>query len=146
MKFTNGDGAAPDAKFTATRTGKSVLLFYQASGRPPSGDPTTETPIVRVVETKTWQCRSRRSPNQRGDGDHRAPNSRQPAFDLAGLGTGYVFHEVANYNAETYDRQSVRGPIIPVNAINGGASPGTQDLVVVWYERADGILWPWKTG
>ncbi|MBL9135673.1 MAG: hypothetical protein JNK85_07390 [Verrucomicrobiales bacterium] len=142
VRYTNGDGAAPDAKFTATRAGKSVLLFYQASGRPPTGDPNTETPIVRVVETKIWNADS--ADLQTSAVTATIGTKLTSPFDSAGLGTGYVFHEVANYNAEIYDRQNVRGPIIPVNAINGGALPGTQDLVVVWYERADGILWPWK--
>ncbi|MCK6500541.1 MAG: hypothetical protein L6Q38_13790, partial [Nitrospira sp.] len=142
VRYTNGDGAAPDARFTATRGGKSVLLFYQASGRPPTGDPNTETPIVRVVETKIWNADS--ADLQTSAVTATIGTKLTSPFDSAGLGTGYVFHEVANYNAEIYDRQNVRGPIIPVNAINGGALPGTQDLVVVWYERADGILWPWK--
>ncbi|MCC7373410.1 MAG: hypothetical protein IT581_02050 [Verrucomicrobiales bacterium] len=142
VKYTSGDGAAPEGKFAATRTGKSVLLFYQAAGRPPIGDPNTETPIVRIVDTKIWNADQ--ADLQTSAVTATIGSKLTSTYDLAGLGTGYVFHEVANYNAEIYDRHNVRGPIIPVNAINGGALPGTQDLVVVWYERADDILWPWK--
>ncbi|MBN9691935.1 MAG: VCBS repeat-containing protein [Verrucomicrobia bacterium] len=62
-------------------------------------------------------------------------------YDQANRHTGYLIHPNANYNASLHDRAAVRGPIIPVNRLLREPSPQNQ-LIVVWYERRDGILWP----
>lgn len=65
--------------------------------------------------------------------------------DTAALGTGFVVTgETSRFNPQIYDRSLIAaaGPIIPVNKhFTGNAE---DDLTVVWYERADGILWPYQ--
>ena len=136
LKYTEATtGAAVDgSNFTATGPGKTVLLFGETSSTGRGG--AIETFRVRVVETKSW-------------------NDSLPAvqtaiigqkitsgYDTAGLGTGYLFFNAARYNASTYNRETVSGQIIPVNLFPTAGL--NEQLVVVWYERRDKIVWPYQ--
>ncbi len=129
-------GAAVDSqgRFTATGPGRSVLLFGEVNNTGRGG--TNETLRVRVVETKRW--------------DDQLPATQTAiigqqitsAYDTAGLGSGYVFFQNARYDPFVYDRTNIVGPIIPVNLDPAGGQD--HQLVVVWYERRDKILWPYQ--
>ncbi|MGZ4961100.1 MAG: PA14 domain-containing protein, partial [Limisphaerales bacterium] len=137
LKYTEPTtGAAVDSshQFTATGRGKTVLLFGELSSAGRGGQ--IETLRVRVVDTKAW-------------------NDSLPAiqtavigqaitssYDTAGLGTGYLFFPNARYNPFVYNRTTIKGPIIPVN-LNPTAG-ATEQLVVVWYEVRDTILWGYQ--
>ena len=59
------------------------------------------------------------------------------------LGTGYLFFPTRGvYNPFVYNRTTIKGPIIPVN-LNPTAG-ATEQLVVVWYEVRDTILWGYQ--
>ena len=131
-------GATVDSsnhKFTATGPGKSVLLFSETSS--PGRGGSIETLRVRVVETKNW--------NDQLPATQTAIIGKKitSAYDTAGLGTGYLFFPNARYNTSAYNRESVTGQIIPVN-LNPTATQNEQ-LVVVWYENRDKILWPYQS-
>lgn len=155
VKYTTGTGLAAGSRFTATTAGRSVLLFYKSlptAKTAATGDATRETVDVRVVETRFWND-AKPWPGVTAPSmllTQAAATIGEPlpgTLDLADLGTGYVFHEVANYNAQVYDRQNVKGPIIPVNGRLGGGSPdpaSDKELVVVWYETREGIHWPYQ--
>jgi|GEM_PF-485214 len=129
-------GATVDqnGNFSATGPGKTVLLFNETSKAGRGGVVVTER--VRVVETHNW--------------NDSLPNTQTAiigqkitsVFDTAGLGTGWIFFPNARYNASVYNTNTVSGPIIPVN-LNPTAGANNQ-LVVVWYESRDMILWPYQ--
>src|SRR6185436_16272631 len=131
---TTGAAITPEGGFTATGPGKTVLLFGEVSSDGRGGQ--LETLRVRVVNTKFWN-----------DG---LPAPETPLIgkkitstnDTARLDSGFVFFEKARYNPFIYDRINIHGPIIPVN-LNPTAQEDEQ-LVVVWYEQRDRILWPYK--
>ena len=137
MKFTEpttGAAASPEQGFTATGPGRTVLLFGEISSAGRAG--ALETLRVRVVNTRLW--------NDALPAPVTALIGQKitSAFDTAGLGTGFAFWEKARYNPFIYDRDQVRGPIIPVN-LHPTAMENEQ-LVVVWYEKRDKILWPYQ--
>ena len=137
LKYTEPTtGAAIDSngKFVATGPGKTVLLFNVTSSRGRGG--VVVTPRVRVVETHNW--------------NDNLPNTQTAIigkkitsdYDTAGLGCGYVYFPTARYNASTYNSNTITGQIIPVN-LNPTAGANDQ-LVVVWYQKADTIFWPYQ--
>ncbi|MCX6896822.1 MAG: PA14 domain-containing protein [Verrucomicrobia bacterium] len=137
LKFTEATtGAAVDqnGSFSATGPGKTVLLFNETSSIGRGGK--VITPRVRVVETKNW--------NDQLPATQNAVIGRKitSAYDTAGLGTGYLFFNKARYNTAIYSRDNLSGPIIPVNLFPT-AGPDEQ-LVVVWYESRDTMLWPYQ--
>ena len=141
LLYTEGDGTVVGKQFTAGETGRSVLLFYTKSSGVATGNPLTESAQVRVVNTAQWNANV---PVLASNAQTvRLAEPLPSRFDLAGLGTGYVVHRVSNYNPDIYDRQNLKGPIIPVNTQGGNPEPTDKDLVVVWYDRFDGIVWPY---
>ncbi len=169
IKYTENSAQVDGNKwFTATNSGKTVLLFgeIQRTGR---GVP-REFLKVRVVETKLWN-----------------DNAATPAtaiigrkitdpLDKAQLGTGYLmFTNKVRYNGFVYDatkldglaskdvynaaglqanppvtavadRSLLPGPIIPVNLHPGAKADNTDRIVVVWYQdplKHDRLLWPY---
>ena len=137
MQYTESTtGAAVDSnnRFTATGPGMTVLQFNETSSAGRGGS--IVTPRIRVVQTKNW--------------NDNLPNTQTAvigqkitsSYDTAGLGTGYLFFPNARYNANIYNRDTLTGPIIPVN-LNPTAG-SDQQLVVVWYENRDTILWPYQ--
>ncbi|MEY4916701.1 MAG: hypothetical protein RL616_614, partial [Verrucomicrobiota bacterium] len=138
LKYTEttaGGTVDADKKFTATGPGKSVLLFTESSSSGRGG--TIETLRVRVVETKIWS--DQLPATQTAIIGKKITSS----YDTAGRGTGFVFFNNARYDAATYSREAISGQIIPVN-LNPTAGPDEQ-LVVVWYEKRDTILWPYQS-
>ncbi len=137
LKYTESStGAAVDSQtnFTATGPGRTVLLFNETSSSGRSGK--IVTPRVRVVQTMNW------SDNLPATQTAVIGKKITSVYDTAGLGTGYLFSPNARYNASIYDRNKLTGPIIPVN-LNPTAGANDQ-LVVVWYENRDQILWPYQ--
>ncbi|MFM2296063.1 MAG: hypothetical protein RLZZ350_2476, partial [Verrucomicrobiota bacterium] len=138
VKFAEATtGAAVDnatKKFTATGPGKSVLLFTESTSNGRGGR--SENYRVRVVETKVW------TDNLPATQTAYIGSKITSPYDTAGLGTGALLFPGARYNADVYNRDAVTGPIIPVNLFPN-AGP-TEQLVVVWYERRDEILWPYQ--
>jgi len=137
LKYTETTtGAAVDSSgnFLATGPGMSVLQFTETSSSGRGGSVTT--PRIRVVQTKNWNDNL---PNTQNAVIGKKITS---SFDTAGLGTGYLFFPKARYNTAIYDRANLSGPIIPVN-LNPTAGADEQ-LVVVWYENRDKILWPYQ--
>ncbi|HEV2693592.1 MAG TPA: hypothetical protein VG347_11915, partial [Verrucomicrobiae bacterium] len=137
LKYTDSTtGATVDSSgnFTATGPGMTVLQFSETSSAGRGGS--IVTPRIRVVQTKNWS--------------DNLPNTQiavigtkiTSSYDTAGLGTGYLFYPNARYDAAIYNRDTLTGPIIPVN-LNPTAG-ATQQLVVVWYENRDKILWPYQ--
>ena len=129
-------GAAVDSSgmFTATGPGKTVLLFSELSSSGRGGQ--IQTLRVRVVETHYW------SDQLPATQDATIGQKITSSYDTAGLNTGFLFFPNVRYNASVYDRQKIQGPIIPVN-LYPSAGP-TEQMVVVWYEMRDKILWPYQ--
>jgi len=148
LKYQTGNAIAADKKYSAASAGKAVLLFSESSdtNQPAAGDLTRETLLVRVVETRMWNSAVDWAG---GVGMVKGPvpatigTKVSSAFDTAGIGTGYLIHRVANYNADLHDRARAVGPIIPVNR-SLVSPPAENELVVVWQERVNGILWPYQ--
>jgi len=171
LKYTNGNAAATGGQFESSSNGFAVLLFSRsdtpaATGGPASGNLNRETLQVRVAQTIVWDGMTF------GDGTTEAlPTqatiaTRVPSvvggknYDKAGIGTGFVVYPNARYNANIHDRSLVAdaGPIIPVNRHFEAPDAGSinrNDLVVFWYQKQDGMLWPdssikynavWPTG
>ncbi len=139
-QFTTGDGRAANGQFTASARGKSVLVFYRSPSGPAVGDATRETIEVRVVKTTLWTDATLAKQAATIGTKLISPDGASDP-----IGTGYVVQSGANYNADIYNPASVKGPIIPVNKLDSsGNSPSSSDLIVVWYQQVDGILWPYK--
>lgn len=137
LKYTEPTtSAAVDSSnnFTATGPGNTVLLFNETSSSGRGGQ--IQTYRVRVVQTKKW--------NDQLPATQVAYIGQKitSAYDTAGLGTGYLFFKNARYNPFIYNRDTITGPIIPVNLFPT-AGP-TEQLVVVWYENRDKITWPYQ--
>ncbi len=147
LRYQTGNLAVADKKFSASGAGKAVLLFSKSPQEdlPAVGDLTRETLVVRVVECRVWN-----SATDWGGGANMVEGPATAtigakvtsAFDTAGLGTGYLIHPNANYNADIYERERVSGPIIPVNRLVPARAEN--ELIVVWYEKRDDILWPYQ--
>lgn len=139
LNYTTGDGSAASGKFSATQAGRSVLLFYTSATGRAVGDPTKDAVVVRVVNTTLWNASTLAKRTATIGSKLTSPSSA----DVPGL--GYLINAGANYNAEIYDRTIPRGPIIPVNKLDSTSlTPGTSDLVIVWYQSVDGINWPYN--
>jgi len=139
--------------FTASGRDLSVLLFSRTDSnaipyQPATGNRSKETLYVRVVATTPWD-------EQPGGVNLTNPPASTLAYigtkltsshDTAGIGTGFVVYTNAPYNAFIYDRTKTAdaGPIIPVNR-QFRTQDLTRDLLVIWYERRDAILWPYTT-
>ncbi len=138
LKYAEKDAqVSPELAFTASKAGKSTLLFTRTGpGTAAAGDLEQESAYVRVVETRPWNVNKGTADVQIGEeitsGHH---DARTPH-------NGYVFWEKARYNANLYDRQTLQGPIFPVNR-QFTASP-SDDLLVIWYKVTDNISWPFK--
>ncbi|MBW8864294.1 MAG: hypothetical protein JF609_05100, partial [Verrucomicrobia bacterium] len=137
LKYTEPTtGAAVDSanNFSASGPGRTVLLFSETSSQGRGG--TIVTPRVRVVQTMNW------NDNLPATQPAIIGKKITSSFDTAGLGTGFLYYTNARYDAAIYDRNNVAGQIIPVN-LNPTAGANEQ-LVVVWYENRDKILWPYQ--
>ncbi len=134
LKYSENDAQIDSSnRFSAFNPGHTVLLFGEISSIGRSGQ--AETLRVRVVQTHNW---NESLPTASAVIGQQVTSS----YDTAGLETGYIFRDKAPYNVRLHDRASVTGPIFPVN-INPTGDPNKQ-LIVVWYERRDQILWPYQ--
>jgi len=135
IKYTeNQASTGGDKKFVAQNPGLTVLMFGELSEI--ARGQQRETFRVRVVETKLWS-------------DGLPPVRNVPigakvksAYDTAKLDTGYVYFPLARFNPFVHNRSEVTGPIIPVN--REFQSSQDYDLMVVWYERRDQLVWPYQ--
>jgi len=56
---------------------------------------------------------------------------------------GYVFYDKVPYNASIYNRETLQGPIYPVNIIHPDKD-GHHNILVIWYKVQDGVSWPYQ--
>ena len=132
---TTGAAVDNNNNFTATGSGKTVLLFGETSSTGRGG--AIETLRVRVVDTRNW--------NDQLPATETAiiGQTITSSYDTAGLGTGFLYFPKARYNAAIYNRDTVSGQSIPVNLFPSAGAD--EQLVVVWYENRDKILWPYQS-
>lgn len=139
--------------FVCTNRDLSVLLFSRSDSnaipyQPATGNRLKETLFVRVVATTPWD-------EQPGGFDLQHPPVPRATYigtkltsplDTARIDTGFIVYTNARYNATIYDRTKTAdaGPIIPVNR-QFRTNDLTHDLLMIWYERRDAILWPYTT-
>ena len=105
-------GAVP--RFTeSSPDARTVLVFsYRPSTGVGSGDLSREQIAVRVVNSLDHTAHEKAGPPQTVARGITSPD------DTAGYGSGYIVHEVSNYNASIYDRSAPVGkwgPVFPVN-------------------------------
>ncbi|MBT4819719.1 MAG: hypothetical protein HON70_28675, partial [Lentisphaerae bacterium] len=157
--------------FTAGHPGRAVLLFSKSLTPeiPAVGDLTTESLLTRIVKSRRYSADTDWAGNQvallqrkvtEPDAATIGAKITSATHDTAQIGTGcllfagdaYAGEEyAANYNASIYSRTATApdfGPIIPVNRTYYAdpavtALDSERDLLVVWYEKTDDILWPY---
>ena len=56
---------------------------------------------------------------------------------------GYVFFDKTPYNADIYSRETLQGPIYPVNIRHPGKD-ARDSILVIWYRVQDGASWPYQ--
>ena len=151
LAFTT-NAVANGSEFVATNRDASVLVFSRSESnavpyRAATGDRLREMLYVRVVATTPWT---------EGPGGFDPANPARTRTwigarvtstnDTAGIGTGFIAYTNARYNAAIYARGKTAdaGPIIPVNR-HFRVADATHDLVVIWYQRKEAILWPYMT-
>lgn len=138
VNYAENDASADElGLFTATEAGKSVLVFNEISE---TRTGVVRTLRIRVVETKTYLQTLVTRDATIGERiiSPYDPDNGQFGFDRANLGTGYIFFPtLARYNPAAY----AEGPIIPVNKQYDQGEES--ELVVIWYEQRDKILWPY---
>jgi hypothetical protein len=93
---------------------------------------------VRVVETMLESENVERNQSLVGHEivDYRTHDRRVPH-------NGYVFFENVPYNTAIYNRETLQGPIYPVNTKNP-APDGKDNILVIWYQMQDGVSWPYQ--
>lgn len=149
LLFHLGGAGVNGSRFSADRTTKSVLLYRtNVVAARAVRDPNEERLDVRVVETREWDATTGWAGGPMLLVNSAGMKVGSPITHPLHTGidhTGYVVKDKANYNAQIHDRANARGPIIPVNVPNATA-PLTSDqaLVIVWYERRDGLEWPYQ--
>ena len=102
------------------------------------GDLNKELACVRVVQTRQWyEAHST-------DTAIVAKEITSTAHGETCPHNGYMFRPLAYYNINIHDRDTMMGPIIPVNI---EVSPGDRndDFLVVWYEMHDGASFSYTT-
>jgi hypothetical protein len=105
-------GAIP--RFTeSSPDARTVLVFsYRPATGVGTGDLSREQIAVRIVSSMDHKAHEKDGPRQTVASRITSPD------DTAGYGSGYVVHEVSNYNASIYDRSALVGewgPVYPVN-------------------------------
>ncbi len=151
LEYATANGAVADNNFTATEDGKTVLLFSRSDPNavpfvPATGNRTKETLAVKVVETSQWNAGANGLNTNVPPIPTTIGTKVTSPSDTAQIGTGFIVYTNSRYNAAIYDRKKVAdaGPIIPVNR-HFLTNELKNDLVIIWYERVDGLLWPHQT-
>jgi hypothetical protein len=93
---------------------------------------------VRVVETRL-------------ESENRINDTSFVGYEIYGSGfhdqrvphNGYVFYDKVPYNASIYNRETLQGPIYPVN-IKHPAIDSHNTILIVWYKLQDGVSWPYQ--
>jgi hypothetical protein len=102
------------------------------------GDLDKELACVRIVETQQWyEAHST-------DTATVATELFSNAHDTQCPHNGYMFRERAFYNANIHDRDTMIGPIIPVN-IEVSPYDKNDDFLVVWYDMHDGAAFSYTS-
>lgn len=150
LLWHQGGAHVDSGRFSSDYGTRAVLLFRTnvVAAR------TVRNPAEEIVQVRVVDSRDMRSTNDwTGVGNLMRTNTAsqvvgRPITSLLHTGvlhSGHVYHEVANYDANLHDRASATGPIIPVNLRQGTLDPASnRELVIVWYERKDGMEWPYQ--
>ncbi len=140
--YTTSSGAVVDPsskQFLATATGYSVLYYLRNNGETPA-DPTKHLPYFEVVRTVLWnQAPYLKDAQPWTIGDTLVYSNH---FDYLGK-NGFMMFTNSFYDGtgldKAYDRNTRRGPILPVNKKNDLVK---SDFVVVWYQTNKiGVAW-----
>jgi hypothetical protein len=107
-------GAVP--RFTeSSPDARTVLVFsYRPATGVGTGDLSREQIAVRVVSSLDHKAHEKAGPRQTVASRITSPD------DTAGYGSGYIVHEVSNYNASIHDRSALVGKWGPVYPVNWG--------------------------
>lgn len=140
--YTTSPGAVVDPsskQFFATAKGYSVLYYLRNNGEIPA-DPTKHLPYFEVVRTVLWDQVPYLKDGQPWTIGNTLVYSNH--FDYLGK-NGFMMFTNSFYDGagldKAYDRNTRRGPIIPVNQKNDLVK---SDFVVVWYQTNKiGVAW-----
>ena len=94
---------------------------------------------VRVVETISAETSERQQQYTTCPGDE----ITSPYHHDSVPHNGYVYWDLCPYNADIYDRSSLKGSIYSVNDRHPNEN-AKDDILVVWYLTQDNIAWPYK--
>lgn len=168
LAYSTGDGRVSEERnFRAEIPGKSVLVFSAITNPPgvaASGDLSREPLKVRVVETRRWNgtawsvqnpkpADASETPLLKRTGSSATVGALLPATYATTLpGRGFILFQdddqQALYNRSIYQSEPPPSRIYPVNrwrvATKDDPLDEDRDLVVVWYENRDDILWPYQ--
>jgi len=125
-------GAVP--RFTeSSPDARTVLVFsYRPATGVGTGDLSREQIAVRIVSSMDHKAHEKAGPRQTVASRITSPD------DTAGYGSGYVVHEVSNYNASIHDRSALVGkwgPVYPVNWDGLYTEENGRRLSVGYYEN-----------
>jgi len=107
---------------------------------PATGDLNNERLIVRVVDTQlmaTNKITEQESIIIGTEITSQFQDSRVPH-------NGFVFWKNSRYNPNIYNRDTQKGPIIPVNC-QYTESLKEDDFVVIWFRMQDSAFWPYQS-
>ncbi|WP_411845984.1 LamG domain-containing protein [Roseibacillus persicicus] len=113
LAHTESRATVTGSQFSASESGRSILLFSHRANGESNGDLERESLSVKVVNSIHWQDSAGEIllPATVGEavasGDHDAEEVGH---------NGYVVQELAPVNGSLYERESREGPIFPVNA------------------------------
>ncbi len=122
MAHTESQAQVSGSLFSAVEPGRSALIFSERSGGEAIGNLEKEPLIVKVVDSIQWETSA---------GDTRLPatiGESVTSADHQGTAVGhngFVIHDLAPVNGNIYNRQTLDGPIIPVNGREASAANQT---------------------
>ena len=99
----------------------------------------TGRPCVRLVETRLQTDNKQFSTAFVGH-EITAPDYHESAVPH----NGFVYWPKVPYNANIYDRSTLKGPIYPVNIKHPGQD-AKDTILVIWYRVQDTISWPYQS-
>ncbi|MBF0452260.1 MAG: IPT/TIG domain-containing protein [Candidatus Magnetomorum sp.] len=137
MIYTDCDATvSPELKFSSGKKGLSTLLFTRSIDGAAVGNTNTEFAHVRVVKTQLWNENKIIQTAPIGTEIESAYHNYNVPHN------GYIFWPNARYNASLYIRETMIGPIFPVNTEYMNLKE--YSLVIIWYTMKDNISWSWK--
>ena len=126
-----------------------TLMYMDDSDWVPSDAPLTppaqtepSRTYLRVVETRNFtnDVKAASAIGTEITGTESGANYHDPKTPH----NGYIFVKNTPYNADVYDRQTMKGEIFPVNTHHPDDNNGKNWLEIVWYRVQDGISWPYQ--